>query len=80
MWKKDDKVIEYEKDVKKSFMETVKECAAIGGEIGAEIGGIFGKTGERIGRTVCTGLGIVVGVAKEIGRTIIDGAKSLFGW
>lgn len=76
MWEKDDKVIEYEKEVKKSFMETVKEYAANGAEWGRIVGGIFGKTGEWIGGKV----GGTIGVVVAVGKKILDGARSLFGW
>jgi len=69
MWEDSDEILDYNKEIKKSFMESVSENAIDGGNFGASVGSIFGKTGETIGRTVGTVAGAVWG-----------GVKSLFGW
>lgn len=69
MWKDDDKLKDYTKEVQKSFAETVTEYAGKGASLGAAIGGVFGKTGAAIGSAVGGAIGGIVG-----------GVKSLFGW
>lgn len=63
MWEDDDSLIDYKKEVQKSFVETIVETAKAGGEIGKELGEIFGmgKTGEAIGKVA----GATVGVVKS---------------
>ena len=69
MWTENDEIMDYNQEIKKSFMESVAENASAGADIGADIGSIFGKTGESIGRVAGTVVGAVWG-----------GVKSLFGW
>ena len=69
MWKDNDEIKDYNKEIKQSFMESVAENATAGADIGASVGSIFGKTGESIGRAVGTVAGAVWG-----------GVKSIFGW
>ncbi len=69
MWKDNDKLKDYNKEIKKSFMETVEEYATKGADLGGDIGKLFGSTGEAIGRTV----GRVIGA---VGGAI----KGFFGW
>ncbi len=69
MWKDSDEILDYNKEIKQSFIESVAENATAGADIGASVGSIFGKTGESIGRAVGTVAGAVWG-----------GVKSLFGW
>jgi len=69
MWKDSDEIIDYNRAIKQSFIESVKENAVAGAELGEDIGSIFGKTGESIGRVVGTVAGAVWG-----------GVKSLFSW
>lgn len=66
MWKKNDELEDYTREIHKSFAETVKECAAEGADIGEEIGSIFGGVGEKVGRAVGTVVGGAVGVVKSI--------------
>jgi len=67
MWEDDDNLKDYTKEVQSSFIETIVETAKAGGEIGKELGEIFGlgKTGEVLGKVV----GGVVGVAKSLWNT-----------
>ncbi|CAA6808392.1 MAG: hypothetical protein NMA0132 [uncultured Thiotrichaceae bacterium] len=69
MWKDDDEIIDYNKEIKKSFIESVKATASKGAEIGGDIGSIFGKTGETVGK-------VVGGVVGAIGGAL----SSLFRW
>lgn len=69
MWEDDDKLMDYQKEIRKSFAESVIEGATKGADIGGDIGSIFGETGKTIGRAV----GTVVGA---IGGAI----SSLFSW
>lgn len=68
MWKDDDELIDYKKEVQNSFMETVVEHAAKGADIGGSIGKVFGGPGELVGKAI----GGVVGA-------VWGGIKSLFG-
>ncbi len=68
MWEDDDGLKEYTKEVQSSFIETIVETSKSGGDMGKEIGEIFGmgKTGEAIGKVA----GAVVGVAKSVWNTV----------
>lgn len=68
MWEDDDELMDYKEEVQKSFVETIIESAEAGGEIGRELGDIFGlgKTGETLGKVV----GGVVGAVKSVGSKI----------
>lgn len=66
MWKDNDDLKDYSKEVRRSFVETLQEGVAKGADIGGDIGSIFGKTGEVIGRTVGGFLGGIGAVLKEI--------------
>lgn len=70
MWKKNDDLEDYTKEIQQSFAETVSECALAGAEIGGNIGAVFGGVGETIGRTVGGIVGGVVGVGKAIWTSI----------
>lgn len=65
MWKDNDEMADYTKEIQKSFAETVVDCAVQGAKIGGDIGAIFGKTGETIGRVAGGTVGAVVGVVKS---------------
>lgn len=69
MWQDNDELKDYNKEIKQSFMEAVKEYAGDGADIGGQIGSIFGKAGEAIGRTA----GALVG-------GLVGGFGSLTGW
>lgn len=69
MWRDDDELMDYRKEVRKSFVETVKEYGSKGADIGGEIGSIFGETGRAIGSAV----GAVVG-------GVCGAIASLFDW
>ena len=66
MWKDNDELMDYTREIKKSWGETIKEYAAKGADIGGEIGSIFGSTGETIGRAVGGFVGGAVAVIKGI--------------
>lgn len=66
VWKRNDDIIEYEKEIKKSFFETVDDCISAGSEFGEEIGSIFGEAGRKVGGFVGGVVGGVVGVVKGI--------------
>jgi len=67
MWKDDDKLKDYTKEVQKSFIETVVEYASKGADIGEKIGTILGgSVGRDIGRKVGAFGGAVVGFIKGI--------------
>ena len=74
MWEKDDNLIEYEKEIKSSFFETVRDCATKGAEMGGAIGRIFGNTGEKIGIVA----GMVGGTVFGIVKSVISGIGSIF--
>ncbi len=64
MWEDDDGLKDYTQEVQKSFVETIVETSKAGGDIGKEIGEIFGmgKTGEAVGKVA----GAVVGAVKSV--------------
>ncbi|MCI6738863.1 MAG: 50S ribosome-binding GTPase [Intestinibacter sp.] len=66
MWKKNDELEDYTKEIHNSFVETIKDCAAEGADIGEEIGSIFGTAGEKVGKVVGTIAGGIIGVGKAI--------------
>lgn len=63
MWKKDDKLEDYENEIKKTLFEStvsgLKEGAETGGNIGENIGKVFGM--GTVGRVVGTTIGAVAG-------------------
>lgn len=66
LWRDNDELKDYTKEIKKSWGETIKEYATKGADIGGEIGGIFGSTGEAIGRAIGGFVGGAVAVIKGI--------------
>ncbi len=66
MWESNDKLKNYNENIRETFAETFFDCISDGAEIGAEIGSIFGKTGEFIGRICGGGGGAVWGFLKGI--------------
>ena len=54
------------KEIHNSFVETIKDCAAEGADIGEEIGSIFGTAGEKVGKVVGTIAGGIIGIGKAI--------------
>ena len=66
MWKDNDDIKDYGKEIQNSFAETVKDCATTGSDIGERIGEVFGESGKRIGRVAGGIIGGVVGVGKAI--------------
>ncbi|NRT78407.1 GTPase family protein [Clostridium beijerinckii] len=65
-WVNNDNKKNYSSEIRTSFLDTVAEYAMDGGNIGIEIGAIFGKTGEVIGKTIGTVAGSVIGGIKSI--------------
>lgn len=66
VWKRHDEIIDYEKEIKKSFFETVEDCISVGSDLGSEIGSIFGETGRKVGGFVGGVVGGVIGIVKGI--------------
>lgn len=69
MWQDNDEIKDYNTEIKKSFMETVKEYGASGADIGGEIGSIFGGAGKAVGKLVGGAVGAIFG-----------GMASIFGF
>ncbi len=63
MWEDNDEIEDYNKEIKKTFIESVMSSASAGADIGATIGGAFGKTGEAIGKAAGAVLGGLWGAA-----------------
>ena len=68
VWKDNDDLKDYSKEIQNSYMETVSEFAEAGGDICARIGSHFGKVGETVGRVVGTVVGGVVGAIAGLFR------------
>ena len=66
LWRDNDELKDYTKEIKKTWSETIEEYAAKGADIGGNIGSIFGSTGETIGRALGTVIGGGVAIAKKI--------------
>lgn len=67
VWKYNDDLQDYSKEIKKSFVQTITDCAAKGADWGEDIGYILGgSTGEKIGRAVGGFVGGVVGFFKGL--------------
>lgn len=66
VWKRHDEIIDYEKEIKKSFFETVEDCISVGSDIGSKIGSIFGEAGRKVGGFVGGVVGGVIGIVKGI--------------
>lgn len=68
MWKDNDELKDYNEEIRKSFIETISDAVDTGGEIGEEIGNLFGRgeTGKQIGKF----FGGVVGVIKGVWNSI----------
>jgi predicted GTPase len=65
MWEDNDGLKDYTKEVQQSFIETIIETSKAGGDIGKEIGEVFGmgKTGEAIGKVAGAVVGVGAGTA-----------------
>jgi hypothetical protein len=61
MWKDSDEILDYNKEIKKSMIETVKDYASKGADIGGNIGSIFGSTGKAIGSVIGGAIGAIGG-------------------
>lgn len=76
LWRDNDELKDYTKEIKKTWSETIEEYAAKGADIGGNIGSIFGSTGEKIGRA----LGTVIGGGVAIAKKIIFGGGPWWRW
>lgn len=74
MWKSNDDLKDYGEEIRKSFAETVIDCASEGADIGERIGSIFGETAGKIGRVA----GGIVGAVKGVVTSIFNGIKGWF--
>ena len=72
VWKRNDEIMDYEREIKKSFFDTVGECVSAGSEVGEIVGSIFGEAGRKTGGVIGGIVGGVIGIAKGI-------FSSLFG-
>lgn len=72
VWKRNDEIMDYEREIKKSFFDTVGECVSAGSEVGQIVGSIFGEAGRKTGGVIGGIVGGVIGIAKGI-------FSSLFG-
>lgn len=70
LWKDNDELKDYKREIGTSFGETIRDCAIGGADIGGNIGSIFGDTGEVVGRVVGGIAGAAVGVVTSIGDAI----------
>lgn len=66
VWKRHDEIINYEREIKKSFLETVEDCISAGSNLGSEIGSIFGETGRKVGGVIGGLVGGAIGIIKGI--------------
>lgn len=76
VWKDNDDLKDYQKEVENSFLDCVVDGVEKGAEVGGRIGSIFGEVGEKAGRVV----GGVVGGVIEAGKYILGGLSSLLPW
>ena len=78
MWEDSDEIKDYTAEIQKSFVATIVETSKAGGEIGKELGEVFGmgKTGEAIGKVAGAAIGVVSSVASSIGSA----ASTVAGW
>lgn len=72
VWKRNDEIMDYEREIRKSFFDTVGECVSAGSEVGEIVGSIFGEAGRKTGGVIGGIVGGVIGIAKGI-------FSSLFG-
>ncbi|WP_024861870.1 GTPase family protein [Ruminococcus flavefaciens] len=72
VWKDNDELRDYSKEIKNSYMETISEFAETGGNIGEDIGSNFGTVGRVAGRVVGTVVGGAVGVVVSIFRGLFS--------
>lgn len=66
MWKDNDDLKDYSTEIKKTFVESVKDTVIKGAEIGSEIGSILGSAGKVIGGVVGGVIGGAVGIVKSL--------------
>jgi uncharacterized protein len=79
MWENNDELDDYNEKIKGGFIETIQDGIDYVGDIGEEIGEIFGtgKTGKTMGKI----LGGIGGAVVAVGKSLYEGAKSFFsGW
>lgn len=66
MWKDNDDLKDYRKEIEKSWFETVVESASAGAELGGKIGSFFGSAGETVGKIIGGVAGAVCGVIDSL--------------
>ena len=71
MWKDNDDLRDYSKNILKEFEETISDCAMEGADIGGDIGSIFGSAGEAAGRAIGGVIGAGIGVGKAVWNNTI---------
>ena len=71
MWKDNDDLRDYSKNILKEFEETISDCAMEGADIGGDIGSIFGSAGEAAGRAMGGVIGAGIGVGKAVWNNTI---------
>jgi predicted GTPase len=69
MWEDDDRLEDYGQIIKETWIESIMSTASKGADIGEQIGSVFGKGGEMLGKAIGGTVGAIWG-----------GAKSFFGW
>lgn len=65
-WKDNDSSGNYNEGIVEEFIETVSDCAMDGADIGGNIGTVFGKPGEFLGKLAGGTVGAIVGTGKAI--------------
>ena len=66
MWRDNDELQDYSREIRNEFAETVRDCALNGENIGENIGSIFGETGRKVGGKIGKTVGTFVGIGKAI--------------
>ncbi len=74
MWKNNDDLTDYSKNILNSFSETIVDTLLVGVNLGKSIGVVFGKTGQVVGSV----LGGLLGSAIGVGSTIVKSFFKLF--
>ena len=72
VWKDNDKLKDYNREIRSKLIESIVDCAETGADVGKEIGSIFGKAGEVVGGAVGGVVGGFVGLVKGIWGSIFS--------
>ena len=70
MWKDNDDLRDYSKNILKELEETISDCAMEGADIGGDLGSIFGSAGEAAGRAIGGVIGAGIGTGKAVGKAV----------